>query len=83
MIAFFSFLRELWYGCLFRHSSDTIWEADAMRCLRCGTVIQVLPQKRVIGPAHVPAEVRGQPKMQAKTVRPGNVTDIRERQSQR
>lgn len=69
--------REFWHGCWLRHG-DTIWEAQHMRCLTCGSRINVLPQAVIRGPAAIPTEVRGQPLMQAKTVRVGNVRTFRQ-----
>lgn len=66
--------RRLFFGCWFSH--DPIWEAQHFRCLTCGTVIQVLPQKlNLKGDAHIPAPVRGQPTAKAKKVRVGNVRE--------
>lgn len=67
-------LRALWFGCITKHH-EPIWTSDHMECLTCGTVIDVLPQPTVRGPAHEPSPVRGVPKMRAVTV--GRVASMR------
>lgn len=52
--------RQLFAGC-WSGCQETIWTHDVLTCLRCGTVIDVLPQATVRGPAHDPEPVRGQP----------------------
>lgn len=69
--------RRLWFGCLLRHG-EVIWTHDVMTCLQCGTVIKVLPQATIRGPAHTPEPVRGKPQMFAKVERRDNVRDFRQ-----
>lgn len=52
--------REFYFGCWLSHG-ETLWTHDVMECQRCGTVIEVLPQATIRGPAHDPEPVRGQP----------------------
>lgn len=66
--------RAFWAGCWTSH--EPIWDGPALTCMVCGTVIQVLPQATVRGPAHDPEPVRGTPKQVAKTVRPANVREF-------
>lgn len=76
-------LRALFAGCWFRHG-EPVWEGDHLRCLTCGTVIEVLPQRLVTGPAAIPEPVRGQPKIKAThQPRQDNVIDIGWKRSER
>lgn len=72
-------LKALFAGCWSGHA-EPIWTGNVLTCLQCGTVIEVLPQKTVIGPAHVPEPVRGTPLMKAKVQRRDNVADFRQSQ---
>lgn len=74
-------LRAFFAGC-FKTHQEPIWTGNVLTCLTCGTVIEVLPQATVRGPAHEPEPVRGVPKIKAKVERVGNVVGF-ERQSQR
>lgn len=75
-------LRAVWYGCWFSHG-ETHWTRDRLECQRCGSIIDVLPQVIVRGPAHVPEPVRGQPLQQAKVKRSDNRIEFPERVSQK
>lgn len=72
-------LLALFRGCWLSHG-ELHWTHDVLTCDRCGTVIQVLPQPVVKGPAHDPEPVRGQPDLHAvpaKTAKPKK-TPLRE-----
>lgn len=74
-------LRAFLFGCWSCHQ-ETIWTHHVLTCLQCGTVIEVLPQATVRGPAHDPEPVRGVPRQVAKKQLPGNVREFT-RESQR
>ena len=56
--------RAFWYGCWGGHR-EPIWEGSSLTCLTCGSIIPVLPQTTVRGPASIPEPVRGQPQIRA------------------
>ena len=72
--------------CWFGHG-DTVRDRDdegrlVLRCTECGKATRVLATAVVKGPLAQPAVVKGEPLIQAKTVRQGNVREFT-RQSER